>query len=221
MKLTPKKLCSILDISRSLRSKSTLKRIEIKNPKSTTILRKHINGTELISPTIKEIIKEEKDQTFKRQGYYNKPFKKRNFFNSYSNYNSDFSGAFQLPQTLQKLSNNQFFRKREEDSLQAPNNYQPIYPRNSHGRGGRCNFRGRGKYWIEFGVGVGKRPYLEGDVLQYYGILSMATVSNPSSREILEREPKIRRISWFKERTSNYETKDSRRIKEWCFPRNR
>jgi hypothetical protein len=35
-----------------------------------------------------------------------------------------------------------------------------------------------------------------------------------SSREILEREPKVQKISRFKEGTSNYETKDSRHIKK-------
>jgi hypothetical protein len=37
-------------------------------------------GAELISPAMREIIKEEKEQGFKRQGFYNKPFRKKEFF---------------------------------------------------------------------------------------------------------------------------------------------
>jgi hypothetical protein len=106
---------NILDISRNLRSESTSKRIGIKDPKSAAILKRHVDGAELISPTMKEIIKEEKDQGFKRQGYYNKPFRRRNSFNSYSNNNFDLSGALQLAQILQKLSNNKFFLKGGND----------------------------------------------------------------------------------------------------------
>jgi hypothetical protein len=95
---------------------------------------------------MREIIKEEKEQGFKRQGFYNKPFRRRTSFNNYSNNNFDLSGALQLAQTLQKLSNNQFFLKGGEDSLQTRNSYQPTFPGNSHGRGGRCVFRGRVKY---------------------------------------------------------------------------
>jgi hypothetical protein len=70
---------------------------------------------------MQEVIKEEKNQGFKRQNYY---YKNRNYRrNSFSR----FSPTFQLAQAIQKLSyNNQFFPNGGGDHTRIPSNPEAI-----------------------------------------------------------------------------------------------
>jgi hypothetical protein len=47
-----------------------LKRLEIRDPRSACFIKRYITGAEILTPAMKEVIKEEKDQGFKRQNYY-------------------------------------------------------------------------------------------------------------------------------------------------------
>jgi hypothetical protein len=68
-----------------------------------------------VTPAKKKVIKEEKNQGFKRQNYYynnRNNYGRRNSFSGYS-HNIDAS-TYQLAQAIQKISdNNQFFPKGE------------------------------------------------------------------------------------------------------------
>jgi hypothetical protein len=123
-------LTNIVDLARDARSEANLKRLEIRDTASAVLIKRHIDGATIVSPTMQEVIKEEKNQGFKRQNYY---YKNRNYRrNSFSGFSHGFdSSTYQLAQTIQKLNyNNQFF---------------PI-PGNSRGRGSKCGFRGNKKY---------------------------------------------------------------------------
>jgi hypothetical protein len=139
-------LTNIVDLARDTRSETNLKRLEVRDFSSAALIKRHTDGATIVSPAMQEVIKEEKNQGFKRQNYYYKNRNyRRNFFNGFSHgYNSS---TFQLAQATQKLSsNNQFFLNRGGDSLQSRSNYQPTYPKSSCGRGNGCGFRGKQKY---------------------------------------------------------------------------
>jgi hypothetical protein len=121
-------LTNIVDLARDTRSEANLKRLEIRDNASARLIKRHIEGMTIVSPAMQEVIKEEKNQGFKRQNYY---YKNRNFRrNSFSGFPHGFdSSIFQLAQAIQKLSNNnQFFHNGGRDSLQSRSNYQHTYP---------------------------------------------------------------------------------------------
>jgi hypothetical protein len=71
----------------------------------------------IVTPAMKELIKEEKEHGFKKQNYY---YNNKNYYgrkNSFNKYSHNFnSSTYQLTQDIQKISNNnQFFRKGGED----------------------------------------------------------------------------------------------------------
>jgi hypothetical protein len=63
-------LINIVDIARDTRSEANLKRLQIRDAASTALIKKHVEGANIVSPTIQEVIKEEKNQGFKKQNYY-------------------------------------------------------------------------------------------------------------------------------------------------------
>jgi predicted alpha/beta-hydrolase family hydrolase len=86
-----------------------LKRLEIRDNISAVLIKRHMDGASIVSPAMQEVIKEEKNQGFKRQNYY---YKNRNYRrNSFNGFPHGFnSSTYQLAQSIQKLSNNnQFF----------------------------------------------------------------------------------------------------------------
>jgi hypothetical protein len=139
-------LTNIVDVARDSRSEANLKRLEIRDAASAALIKRHVDGATIISPAMQEVIKEEKNQGFKKQNYY---YKNRNYKrNSFSGYSHGYHpSTFQLAQAIQKLSyNNQFFPNGGGDSLQSRSNYQPTYPKSSHGRGSKHGFCGKQKY---------------------------------------------------------------------------
>jgi hypothetical protein len=56
-------LNNIIDIARDLRSNANIERLDLRDKRSASAIRKHISSTE---------IKEEKEQDFKKQNFYNK-----------------------------------------------------------------------------------------------------------------------------------------------------
>jgi hypothetical protein len=61
---------NIIQVARDARSEINLKRLEIRDARSASLIKRHITGAEIVTPAMKKIIKEEKDQGFKRQNYY-------------------------------------------------------------------------------------------------------------------------------------------------------
>jgi hypothetical protein len=102
-------LTNIVDLARDARSEANLKRFEIRDMSSARLIKRHIDGATIVSPAMKEVIKEEKNQGFKKQNYY---YKNRNYRrNSFSSFPHSYnSSTNQLAQAIQKLSyNNRFF----------------------------------------------------------------------------------------------------------------
>jgi hypothetical protein len=143
-------LTDIVDVARDTRSEANFKRLEIRDAASAVLIKKHIDGATIVSLAMQEVIKEEKNQGFKKQNYY---YKNRNYRrNSFRGFSHEYdSSIFQLAQAIQKLSyNNQFFPNGGGDhrriSLQSPSNYQPTYSGNSCGRGSKHGICGNKKY---------------------------------------------------------------------------
>jgi hypothetical protein len=113
-------LSNILDLSRNIRSEANIERLKIRNPSAAFAIKRHFDGAEIISPAMKDIIKEEKEQDFKKS-YFGKPnyYRKRKSFSSFQNYNNNNTSTFQLAQAIQQLANNQFF-------LQGGGDFRPI-----------------------------------------------------------------------------------------------
>jgi hypothetical protein len=57
-------------LARDSRNELNLKRLEIRDARSAYFNKRHIIGAEIVTLTMKEVIKEEKNQGFKRQNYY-------------------------------------------------------------------------------------------------------------------------------------------------------
>jgi hypothetical protein len=115
-------LTNIVEVARDARSEANLKRLQLRDATSAALLKTHVDGATIISPAIQEVIKEEKNQGFKRQNYY---YKNRNYRrNSFSGYSHGYNpSTFQLAQAIQKLSNNnQFFPNRGGDHRRIPSN---------------------------------------------------------------------------------------------------
>jgi hypothetical protein len=118
-------LTNIVDLARDTRSETNLKRLEVRDPSSAVLIKRHTNGATIVSPAMQEVIKEEKNQGFKRQNYY---YKNRNYRrNSFSGFSHGYdSSTYQLAQTIQKLSNNnQFFLNGGGDHRRIPSNPIP------------------------------------------------------------------------------------------------
>jgi hypothetical protein len=102
-------LTNIVDMARDTKSEANLKRLEIKNAASAALVKIHVDGAGIVSPAMQEVIKELKNQGFKKQYYY----KNRNYRrNSFSGFPHGFdSSTYQLAQAIQKLNynSNQFF----------------------------------------------------------------------------------------------------------------
>jgi hypothetical protein len=97
-------LGKIIQLGRDARSEMNSKRLEIRDLRSASFIKRHITGAEIVTPAMKEAIKEEKDQGFKRHNsYYNNRnnYGRRNSFTGYS-HNID-SSTYQLAQAIQKL----------------------------------------------------------------------------------------------------------------------
>jgi hypothetical protein len=60
-------LINIVDVARDARSEANLKRLELRDAASATLLKRHVDGATIISPAMQEVIKEEKNQGFKKQ----------------------------------------------------------------------------------------------------------------------------------------------------------
>jgi hypothetical protein len=117
-------LSNILDLSRNIRSEANIERVKVRNPSAAFAIKKHLDGAEIISPAMKDIVKEEKEQGFKKP-YYNKQnyFRKRNSFSGFqNNYNNSNQNTFQLAQAIQQLANNQFFLPGGGDFRPIPSN---------------------------------------------------------------------------------------------------
>jgi hypothetical protein len=57
---------NIIQVARDTRRELNLKRLEIRDSRSASLKKKHINGAEIIvNPAMKEVNKEDKDQGFK------------------------------------------------------------------------------------------------------------------------------------------------------------
>jgi hypothetical protein len=67
-------LTNIVDLARDAKSEANLKRLEVRENSSAMLIKRHIDGATIVSPAMQEVIKEEKNQGFKRQNYY-KEFK--------------------------------------------------------------------------------------------------------------------------------------------------
>jgi hypothetical protein len=77
-------LTNIVDLARDARSEANLKMLEIRDNASATLIKRHIDGATIVSPVMQEVIKEEKNQGFKKQNYY---YKNRNYRrNSFSGF---------------------------------------------------------------------------------------------------------------------------------------
>jgi uncharacterized phosphosugar-binding protein len=77
-------LINIVDLVRDARSETNLKRLEIRDAASAVLIKRHIDGATIISPTMQEVIKEEKNQGFMKQNYYYKNRNyRRNYFSSF------------------------------------------------------------------------------------------------------------------------------------------
>jgi hypothetical protein len=112
-------LTNIVDIARDARSEANLKKLEIRDASSAALIKRHVDGASMVSPAMQEVIKEEKNQRFKKII----KIKIIGFSQGFD------SSTFQLAQAIQKLSNNnQFFPNRGGDSLQSRSSYQPTYP---------------------------------------------------------------------------------------------
>jgi hypothetical protein len=94
-------LTNIVDLARDARSEANLKRLEIRDISSARLIKRHTDRVTIVFPAMQEVIKEEKNQGFKRQNYY---YKNRNFRrNSYSGFSHGYdSSTYQLAQAIQK-----------------------------------------------------------------------------------------------------------------------
>jgi hypothetical protein len=82
-------LTNIVDLTRDTRSEANLKRLQLRDAASAALLKRHVDGATIISPPMQEVIKEEKNQGFKRQDYY---YKNRNYRrNSFSGYSHGYN----------------------------------------------------------------------------------------------------------------------------------
>jgi hypothetical protein len=81
------------------------KRLEIKNAVLAALIKRHVEGVSIVFPAKQKVIKEEKNQGFKKQNYYkNKDYRK----NSFSDFSHGFdSSTFQLAQAIQQKGGNQ------------------------------------------------------------------------------------------------------------------
>jgi endoglucanase Acf2 len=78
-------LNNIIDIARDLRSNANTQRLDLRDKRSASAIRKHISGTEIVTPAMKEI-------------------RRRNSFTGYSNNYNSLIG--QLGQALQRVIDN-------------------------------------------------------------------------------------------------------------------
>jgi hypothetical protein len=60
-------LTNIVDMARDARSEANQKRLEIRDAASAALIKRHVDGANIISPVIQEVIKEEKNQRFKTE----------------------------------------------------------------------------------------------------------------------------------------------------------
>jgi hypothetical protein len=70
-------LGNIIQLARDVKSEVNLKRLDIWESWSASFIKKHVARAEIIAPAIKEVIKEEKNQGFKRQNY---SYSNRNYY---------------------------------------------------------------------------------------------------------------------------------------------
>jgi predicted alpha/beta-hydrolase family hydrolase len=63
-------LTNIVDMAKDARSEANLRRLEIRDATSAVLIKRHVDGATIISPAMQEVIKEEKNQGFKKQNYY-------------------------------------------------------------------------------------------------------------------------------------------------------
>jgi hypothetical protein len=59
-------LTNIVDITRDIKSEINLKRLENRDAASGALIKRHVEGTSIVSPAMQEVIKEEKNQGFKK-----------------------------------------------------------------------------------------------------------------------------------------------------------
>jgi hypothetical protein len=74
-------LINIVDVARDVRSEVNLKRLEIRDAASAALIKRHVDGATIVSSAMQEVIKEEKNQGFKKQNYYykNKNYRRNSF----------------------------------------------------------------------------------------------------------------------------------------------
>jgi predicted transcriptional regulator len=115
-----------VDLARDARSEANFKRLEVRDAVSAALIKRHTNEVTIISPTMQEVIKEEKNQGFKKQNYY---YKNKNYRrNSFSGFSHGYdSSIFQLAQAIQKLNyNNQFFPNGGGYHRRIPSNLKAV-----------------------------------------------------------------------------------------------
>jgi hypothetical protein len=57
---------NIIQMFRDVRSDLNLKRLETRDARSASLIKRHITGAEIVTPAMKKVIKKEKEQNTKR-----------------------------------------------------------------------------------------------------------------------------------------------------------
>jgi hypothetical protein len=70
---------NFINLVRNIKNKNKLERLKVREIKFAAVVKKHVTSSEIESHTMKEIVKEEKDQGFKRQNCHYKLWKKEFF----------------------------------------------------------------------------------------------------------------------------------------------